>query len=98
MQEEEERYLEIIKESNRKLVVLELLSNFFNHKDLVGTLIKTKIIHTLFQNNRSLDINKLELFHIQFTNSLIDLFQKIKKSKEQNYLLISDELPQVCAG
>ncbi|AXB56679.1 hypothetical protein [Flavobacterium fluviale] len=92
MQEEEERYLQIIKESNRKLVILELLSNFFNHKDLVGVLVRTKIIHTLFQNNRILDINKLELFHIQYTNSLIDLFQKIKKSKEQQYVLISDEI------
>lgn len=92
MQEEEERYVQIIKDSNRKLVILELLSNFFNHKDLVGALIKTKIIHTLFQNNRTLDVNKLELFHIQFTNSLIDLFQKLKKSKEQSYLLITDEI------
>lgn len=92
MQEEEERFVQIIKDSNRRLVILELLSNFFNHKDLVNTLIKTKIIHSLFQNNRTLDINKLELFHIQFTNSLIDLFQKIKKSKEQQYLLITDEI------
>ena len=92
MQEEEEIYLQIIKDSNRKLVILELLSNFFNHKDLVGVLVRTKIIHTLFQNNRILDINKLELFHIQFTNSLIDLFQKIKKSKEQQYVLITDEI------
>jgi hypothetical protein len=73
-------------------VVLELLSNFFNHKDLVGILVRTKIIHTLFEKNRILDINKLELFHIQFTSSLIDLFQKIKKSKEQQYVLISDEI------
>jgi hypothetical protein len=92
MQEEEEIYLQIIKDSNRKLVILELLSNFFNHKDLVGVFVRTKIIHTLFQNNRILDINKLELFHIQFTNSLIDLFQKIKKSKEQQYVLITDEI------
>lgn len=92
MQEEEERFAQIIKDSNRKLVILELLSNFFNHKDFVGVLVKTKIIHTLFQNNRALDINKLELFHIQFTSSLIDLFQKIKKSKEQQYLLITDEI------
>ncbi|WP_281235110.1 hypothetical protein [Flavobacterium gelatinilyticum] len=92
MQEEEERYLEIIKESNRKLVILELLANFFNHKDLVGVLVRTKIIHKLFENNRILDINKLELFHIQYTNSLIDLFQKLKKSKEQQYVLISDEI------
>lgn len=92
MQEEEERYLEIIKESNRKLVILELLSNFFNHKDLVGVLVRTKIIHKLFEKNRILDINKLELFHIQYTSSLIDLFQKLKKSKEQQYVLISDEI------
>ena len=92
MQEEEERFAQIIKDSNRKLVILELLSNFFNHKDFVGVLVKTKIIHTLFQNNKALDINKLELFHIQFTSSLIDLFQKIKKSKEQQYLLITDEI------
>jgi hypothetical protein len=92
MQEEEERYAQILKDSSRKLVVLELLSNFFNHKDLLGILVKTKIIHTLFKNNRTLDSNKLELFHIQFTSSLIDLFQKIKKSKEQQYLLITDEI------
>jgi hypothetical protein len=79
MQEEEDRYLQIIKESNRKLVILELLTNFFNHKDLVGVLVRTKIIHTLFQNNRILDINKLELFHIQYTDSLITFFKKIKK-------------------
>ena len=58
MQEEEERFAQIIKDSNRKLVILELLSNFFNHKDFVGVLVKTKIIHTLFQNNKALDINK----------------------------------------
>lgn len=92
MQEEEERYVQIIKDSNRKLVVLKLLSNFFNHKDFVGVLVRTKVIHSLFQKNLTLDINKLELFHIQFTNSLIDLFQKIKKSKEQQYILISDEI------
>jgi hypothetical protein len=92
MQEEEERYVQIIKDSNRKLVVLKLLSNFFNHKDFVGVLVRTKVIHSLFQKNQTLDINKLELFHIQFTNSLIDLFQKIKKSKEQQYIFISDEI------
>jgi len=92
MQEEEERYVQIIKDSNRKLVILKLLSNFFNHKDFVGVLVRTKVIHSLFQKNQTLDINKLELFHIQFTNSLIDLFQKIKKSKEQQYNLISDEI------
>jgi hypothetical protein len=92
MQEEEELFVQIIKDSDRKLVVLKLLSNFFNHPNLIGVQIRTKIIHNLFENNRSLDVNKLELFHIQYTNSLVDLFQKLKKSKEQNYLLVSDEI------
>jgi hypothetical protein len=92
MQEEEELFVQIIKDSDRKLVVLKLLSNFFNHPDLIGVQIRTKIIHNLFENNRSLDVNKLDLFHIQYTNSLVDLFQKLKKSKEQHYLLVSDEI------
>lgn len=92
MQEEEELFVQIIKDSNKRLVVLKLLSNFFNHADFIGVLIRTQIIHDLFANNRLLDINKLELFHIQYTNSLIDLFQKLKKSKEQQYLLVSNEI------
>lgn len=92
MQAEEESYTRIIKESQQKILTVELLSNFYNHKNLITALIKTKIIHNLFQNNRHLDINKLELFHIQYTSSLIDLFKKLKKKKEQQYLLISDEI------
>jgi len=92
MQEEDEIYARIIKDSQQKLLALELLSNFFNHKNLMAALIKTKIIHNLFQSNRNLDINKLELFHIQFTSSLIDLFRKLKKKKEQQYLLTAEEI------
>ena len=92
MQEDEELFVQIIKDSNKKLMGLKLLCNFFNHTDLIGVLIRTKIIHNLFEKNRALDINKLELFHIQYTVSLVELFQKLKKSKEQNYLLVSDEI------
>lgn len=88
----EEIYAQIIKDSARSLQVLKMLSNFFNHKDLFAVYIRTKVIHDLFESNKSLDINKLELFHVQYTNSLIELFQRLKKSKEQQYLLITDEL------
>jgi hypothetical protein len=92
MEEQEHIFVQIIKDSDKRLVVLQLLANFFNHKDLIGVVIKTKIIHNLFTKNRSLDCNKLELFHLQFTDSIIDLFRKLKKSKEQQYLLICDEI------
>ena len=92
MEEQEHIFVQIIKDSDKRLVVLQVLANFFNHKDLIGVVIKTKIIHNLFKKNRSLDCNKLELFHLQFTDSIIELFRKLKKSKEQQYLLISDEI------
>ena len=92
MQEQDAIYFQIINDSKKKLLTLELLSNFFNHKDLIGAFLKTKIIHQLFEKNKNLDINKLELFHLQYTKSLIELFQKLKKSKEQQYLLVSDEI------
>lgn len=88
----EEIYTELISESARRLRVLKTLSNFFNHKDLFAVYIRTKVIHNLFESNRNLDINKLELFHVQYTTSLIELFLKLKKSKEQQYLLVNDEI------
>ncbi len=88
----EEIYDQIIKDSAKKLRVVKMLSNFFNHKDLFAVYIRTKVIHNLFESNKNLDINKLELFHVQYTSSLIELFQKIKKAKEQQYLLITDEI------
>jgi len=90
--EDLETFDQIIAESNKKLSTLKILSNFFNHTDLIAILIRTKVIHNLFEGNKNLDIHKLDLFHIQYTNSLIELFQKLKKSKEQKYLLVSDEI------
>lgn len=92
MQEEEEIYAQAIKDSSKRLLVLKTLSNFFNHKDLFAAYVRTKVIHNLFEANKSLDVNKLELFHIQYTSSLIDLFQKLKKAKEQQYMLVNDEI------
>ena len=63
--EQLENFDRIIAESSKKLSTLKVLSNFFNHPDLIAISIRTQIIHNLFENNLSLDINKLELFHIQ---------------------------------
>jgi len=93
MQEEAEKlFVQIIRDSQKKNESLRLMANFFNNVHLINILIRTKIIHNLFENNRTLDINKLELFHIQYTNSLMDLMLKIKRSKEQKYLSTTDEI------
>lgn len=92
LEEQDETYARVLGDSEKKLLVVKMLSNFFNHKDLFAVYIRTRVIHNLFESNKNLDINKLELFHVQYTSSLIDLFQKLKKAKEQQYLLVSDEI------
>jgi len=92
LEEQDETYARVIRDSEKNVLVVKMLSNFFNHKDLFAVLVRTNVIHNLFASNKNLDINKLELFHVQYTTSLIDLFQKLKKAKEQQYLLISDEI------
>ena len=82
----------IMSQSKRRLTKLKLLSNFFENIDIISIYIKTDIIHQLFENNETLDYSKLELFHLQYTDSLIELLTKIKKKKETDLLAIISEI------
>ncbi len=82
----------IMSQSKRRLTRLKLLSNFFENVDIIAIYIKTDIIHHLFEENKTLDYNKLELFHLQYTDSLIELLTKIKKKKENDLLAVINEI------
>ncbi|SDQ16252.1 hypothetical protein SAMN05421664_0815 [Chryseobacterium soldanellicola] len=82
----------ILSQSKRRLTKLKLLSNFFENVDIISIYIKTDIIHKLFEENKTLDYNKLELFHLQYTDSLIELLTKIKKKKENDLLAVINEI------
>lgn len=82
----------IMSQSKRRLTKLKLLANFFEHIDIISIYIKTDIIHNLFQENKALDYSKLELFHLQYTDSLIELLTKIKRQKENDMLTIINEI------
>jgi hypothetical protein len=71
---------------------LQLLSVFFGDDIIYKIYLRSQVIHKLFETNPELDINKLDLFHLQFTQSLIDLLRKIKKNNEGNVGLIFDEI------
>lgn len=79
-------------QSRRRLTRLKLLANFFENVDIIAIYIKTDIIHNLFNENQTLDFNKLELFHLQYTDSLIELLTKIKKKKENDLLAVINEI------
>jgi hypothetical protein len=71
---------------------LQLLSVFFGDDIIYKIYLRSQVIHKLFETNPELDINKLDLFHLQFTQSLIDLLRKIKKNNETNVSLLFDEI------
>jgi hypothetical protein len=79
-------------QSKRRLTKLKLLANFFENVDIISIYIKTDIIHNLFQENKGFDYSKLELFHLQYTDSLIELLTKIKKQKENEMLAVINEI------
>jgi hypothetical protein len=88
----DENRLNILNQSNRMLSKLQLLSVFFGDDVIYKIYLRSQVIHKLFETNPELDINKLDLFHLQFTQSLIDLLRKIKKSNESNISLVFDEI------
>ncbi len=71
---------------------LQLLSVYFSEDIIYKIYLRSQVIHKLFETNPDLDINKLDLFHLQFTASLIDLLRKIKKNNENNISLLFDEI------
>jgi hypothetical protein len=60
----------------RVISKLQLLSVFFNNDVIYKIYLRTQVLHQLFQTNPELDINQLEMFHLQFTSTLIDLLKK----------------------
>src|SRR5476651_1312430 len=82
----------ILNESNRIISRLQLLSVFFGDDIIYRIYLRSQVIHQLFADNAELDINKLQLFHLQYTQSLIDLLVKIKKNNEKSILILLDEI------
>jgi hypothetical protein len=74
---------EILDESNKIIKQLYDLATFFEEPAILRIYLQTQVIHKLFEENESFDINKLELFHLQFTTTLIELLEKIRTRNER---------------
>ena len=83
---------QILSDSNRFISKLQLLSVFFENNLIFQIYVRTQVIHAFFEGNKELDINKLELFHLQFTETIINLLRKIKKNNETNISLTENEI------
>jgi len=82
----------ILNNSIRIISRLQLLSVFFDDDIIYKIYLRNQVIHQLFVDNPDLDINKLDLFHLQYTQALIDLLVKIKKNNEKSIMIMLDEV------
>lgn len=79
-----DKNIEILKNSKSKLVELDKMNNFFKILDLSSVLINTSLIISYFESNiEREDLGKLELFNLQYTDSLLELLRKVKSNKER---------------
>lgn len=88
----DENRLKILNDSTRIISKLQLFSVFFGDDAIYKIYLRSQVIHKLFESNEELDINKLDLFHLQFTESILELLKKIKKNNEKNENLLYDEI------
>lgn len=83
---------QIFSESKKIISKLQILSAFFEDDVIYKIYVRSQVIEKLFETNPELDINKLQLFHLQFTESVLELLRRIKKTNEKNVSLIFDEI------
>lgn len=88
----DEHLAAIFIESKRIISKLQLLAAFFEEEIIYKIYLRSQVIHQMFEENPELDANNLELFHLQYTATLIELLKKIKKSNEKNVNLLFDEM------
>lgn len=82
----------ILYESNKVINKLQVYAVFFEEDIIYKIYLRLGVIHKLFEANVEIDINKLDLFHLQFTTPVIELLKKIKKNNEGNVSLLFDEI------
>lgn len=88
----DENRSEILETSTRIIQQLYDLTVFFEDQTIMNIYLQNQVIHKLFEDNPDMDINKLELYHIQFTMTLIELLEKIKKKNERLVGMMKSEI------
>lgn len=83
---------EIVEASDKIIDRLYDLIVFFEDQTIMKIYLQSKVIHKLFEDNTDMDISKLELYHVQFTSTLIDLLDKIKRRNERIVNMMENEI------
>ena len=85
----------VLKDSKQRLNKLKIYVGFFDNKTITDIYNQTEIVHDVFAGNKELNHRKLEQYHYYYTEHLIELLQKLKKSKEENIAVITSQLKSI---
>ena len=82
----------VLKESLDKLNKLKIYVNYFDFPYITSIYNQSVILHEIFESNDELNMNKLDQFHMYYTDHLLEMLQKIKKSHDEHYVIVSAQV------
>lgn len=82
----------ILDDSRKRLANLKVYKNFFDTKIVDDIYNQSEIIHKVFESNKELSYKKLEQYHYYYTDNLLELFVKLKKSIDENVSLLKTQI------
>lgn len=81
----------ILQASQDRITKLKVFEGFFKLNTITDIVDQCKVIHEMFNTNDKINIGKLEQFHYYYTDNFILLLQKIKRSKEENIIILNEQ-------
>lgn len=82
----------VLRDTRDKLNKFKMLCAFFNHQVLRDILEQTELVFAIFEKNAELNHRKLEQYNYMYTDNLIALLSKLKKSREENIIILNEKL------
>lgn len=92
---ETDPYKIILADSSKRVNKMKVYTNFFDNRYITDIQNQTEIIHDVFAANKNLAYKKLEQFHYYYTDNLVELLAKLKKSKEENMGVLTSQLKSI---
>lgn len=87
--------VEILENSKRLLNMLKNFKTYFKTKIVDDIYNQTEIIHEIYNDNASLTFKKLDQYHYYYTNHLIELLDKLRKTIDEDTNVIKTKLKMI---
>ncbi len=83
---------QVLIDSRKLLDRFKILCGFFKHKVLDEILEQSELIYNIFEKNAELNYRKLEQYNYMYTENMIAMISKLKKSREESIIILTEKL------